>query len=1422
MGVIRVTKIKDILRLRDDIIFGGAVQTDWYYENKSEKISENFVFHGPDFHGVTQEDVEYKNHKLMDTASYTNLIADRLYKDEGNPILMTIAGYGTGKSHLSVTLGKLFSTNKDSEINKKILNNINKVSLDISKEIASKIDKPNLVIVLNGMKDFNLNYEILINAKKILKGYGYGEEFFSEFTKAYSIAQIFLARNFYKFKDDFIMNAKKFGIEVENYKEYMIENIYKDEVFDSVNEVYKDITGEYIRWDEGISASEVLKKLVEKLCGEKGDFNKVLILFDEFGRYIEYASEYPNRAGDSALQQVFEAIQDSNNNIIFVGFIQSDLKTYLSRVNKSSNISRYIGRYESGEKIYLSSNLETIFANLLEKYDRTKFVHYIEGYFNKNSVIETNKKLFDKLGEWISSTQNKGIWSDWNKFNGIVIKGIYPLNPITTWIITYLSDWYQQRSALNFLLKSFPNIENEEITELGDLPQILPIDIIKGEFFKEFLLAETEGRQKSEYCILYDKILTRLNDKLNLTEKDVLAGILILKLGKFRTKEYSDVILALEYILNKNASVIEKALKDIEETFGVISYDTKNCTYDFIEDATGINDFNRFIKKKKNEVINVPLELLLNADIIEKLGLNSPVLTDFNIKNNIKTSEWQFDQEMVPISRVDRVYIKNLIEDFKNRTSPDKAKGKLIYLYNHSSFGLEYVNKITELYTEYKLEEYPFIFSLIDDKNDTLFELLIEDNISKRFTEEEKMKYAKFIVGFNNRIDEEIKDIFTGLIYERLIINNSGVNRSELRLSRLCNKVFEDLYPKVIPFPFDGFNNKIISASKKIHANIAKSIMSNMVNYQWVQTQTKDVRNRLDIVLKNASQGWGTLDQDLNIVYPKNPKVKQIFSELDKTFYDEGAINLNKVYKEYTQAPYGLNDYSFSMIIAIYIVLKGIEGKLVVSDQIKKSPDWAAEFFNERNLDFKLLECTIIRKINIEGYKAKFQNICVKIERNNDVDECPNLNEELQKLLMESDPPEEYREKVEGCKLILTHGIRLCEKINRFIAKNYANLSNGIENEDYKYILGVISDCEGLGDLIDSDDTYTYNNRHLSAFEEMSKKARDYVETHYEKYIKNVKCNSIAQVTRFENWMKILRDELRKIGYPHFANITNERLINIVDNLDTIREQQMVIEASKKFLSNVNPGEFSSQEELLEWKKEAEKLIEYLEKNEFISKNDRMFFVKPVSERLSRIQLYLDKITNLIMDIQDRAYELNDLVSARKLMSDIEYLLSKKLRQVDKEDVELIGNVLQNLFRDIKKIESLDKLTTRVEEAQILKETYKENEEVVNVNELVDDYVKTLQNEIEDLNDRWKKDNINFELADINEWNSNKCLTWLKSTEVLPYYLYNEIVDECFKLRDIVEIRVEDLKIESIMVIFNGLTPNEKKKCLEMLSEYSK
>ena len=235
-------------------------------------------------------------------------------------------------------------------------------------------------------------------------------------------------------------------------------------MFDCINEVYNYVTGNYIRWDEGISSADVLGKLVDKMCGDNAPFNKILILFDEFGRYIEYASDYPNRAGDSALQQIFEVVQDSNNNIVFVGFIQSDLKTYLSRVNKTSNISRYIGRYEAGEKIYLSSNLETIFANLIEVKDSHLHKKYILDNLNKDKSAQENKQLFNKLSQWLPSSKSRGVWNNWDKFENVILNGIYPFSPLSTWMLNYLSDWYQQRSAINFLMGTFETIENKEVT----------------------------------------------------------------------------------------------------------------------------------------------------------------------------------------------------------------------------------------------------------------------------------------------------------------------------------------------------------------------------------------------------------------------------------------------------------------------------------------------------------------------------------------------------------------------------------------------------------------------------------------------------------------------------------------------------------------------------------------------------------------------------------------------------------------------------------------------------------------------------------------------------------------------------------------------------------------------------------------------
>ncbi|OPJ55652.1 hypothetical protein [Alkalithermobacter paradoxus] len=1414
-----MAKIKDIISLKKDIVFGGAVQTDWYYDkSKAKTISQSFIFHGPQFFGVTQDDVEYKTHKLMDTCSFTNLIANKLNDDEGNSIVLTIAGYGTGKSHLAVTLGNLFSHEKESDIYKDIVSNLRSADIDISENIEDKTSKPNLVIVLNGMKDFNLNYEILSTAKKVLSAYGYGEEIFSEYTKAYNIAQTFLDRNFENFKDKFLESTSKRGINVINLKKHLMENIYKDEIFDSINDVYSYVTGSPIRWDEGISSADVLGKLVDKMCGTSGHFNKILILFDEFGRYIEYASDYPNRAGDSALQQIFEVIQDSNNNILFIGFIQSDLKTYLARVNKTSNISRYIGRYEAGEKIYLSSNLETIFANLIKPKDIDLYSNYIESKLRNEKVEQKNKVLFNKINEWIPGAKGKGVWNNWEKFSNVILKGVYPFHPITTWMLSYLSDWYQQRSAINFLIGCFENIEEKEITEFGDLPVVLPIDIIKGDFFKELLLAESEGRQKSEYCTLYDRIYIKYKDKLNKTELDILSGILILKLGKFRTSNKEDVLLALEYITNIKSELLDGILTNLENNYGMIAYDEKTATFDFIEDATGINDFNRFIRRKKSNLESIDLELLLNNDIKQKLGINSYILTDFGARNNIKTSEWQYEQDIVTSKRIDNVYVQNLINDFNNSTNPSKPKGKIIYIYNNKDNNIDELNKLKDLYNQYNLDNYPIIWILLDDRENDLYNLLIDSSIIPKFTQEETMKFAKFMMMFTEKVNDGLVRQFNNMLQERNVFTNEGLKKSSLRIKNICNKRFEDLYKRIISFPFEGFANKNLGAPKKIHAAISKGILSGQLNYQWIQLQNKDIKNRIDIVLRNKMVGWGVLDDEFRIITPKNINLKSIYDEI-RSMFDGNEVNLYDLYKKYTHPPYTFNDYSFALAIAIYIAVEGIEIKIFKGNKPIKTIDWVTEFYKEKDLDFKYLKDCKLVKVDLGEYLTRYKVICDKIERNTDIDICIKLKSELYQLLSEEEPPEEFKLKVEGCKMLINQGEKLYNKTKIFIGEMKHDLEKGIRELDFKHINKVALKCEKITPTIEEGLSYQYSEKYMTIFGDLLDKARDFIEKEYVNFLnKNAKCYSIAQVTGYEKWMKLLAEDLRSLGYDDYARLTINKLEEQLDNLDNIKKIQTINENVKNYLDIVKPSEYSTQEELLQWKKQGEELIDIVRYHDVLDKNDKEAYITSLETRLETNNKFLHNINNSIMDIIDRALEVTSIREAKNIINEIQYVMSKKLRPIDREEIETIGQVVQNLIKDIEEMDNIDKFNIKIDEAKLLKGKYEEFEDIVAVESIINSYIQSINDKIDELNIKWINMHLGFDIKDIDSWDSDMCFRWIKETRGTPEYLIDSTVSQYNEYKNKVDNRISSLNMDSILSMFRDLSLEKKEECISLLS----
>lgn len=529
-------KVCDLVRFSDENYFNGAVQTEWYYDaTRVEQIARSYVFHGPKYFGVSSRDISQTKHSLIDTASFTKKLADKIYSDSpslsSNNFIMTIAGYGTGKSHLAVCLGALFSG--DSKLSELIENNITMANEEIGAYIKKVNIKRNLIIVLNGMNNFNLDAELLKCARLSLKNNGINDDILRSITKSYDIAKHFVEKNFSIHSKAFEYSAKSNGIELtgERLKSFLLQHVEDDNsVIATINEIYNEVNGDAIHWERGISSGDILSLLQEELCGEGKPFKKVLVLFDEFGRYIEYAAANPSIAGEASLQQIFESVQSANGRIIFVGFIQNDLSAYLSRIEKTANIVRYVGRYENSEKLYLSSNFETILANLLKKDENSGFSRIVENALDKYQRFHT--KIFDALGRWDKSAQKKSVWTSFDLYKNVILKGSYPLHPITTWLLSNTSSWMQQRSTIAFAAEMYVNIKDSEI-EGTWLPYIYPIDIVDSSIYNEMLNSEEKGLVQSQYCMLYRDIIIKVGNKLSENEQKVLKAILIMNLGKF-------------------------------------------------------------------------------------------------------------------------------------------------------------------------------------------------------------------------------------------------------------------------------------------------------------------------------------------------------------------------------------------------------------------------------------------------------------------------------------------------------------------------------------------------------------------------------------------------------------------------------------------------------------------------------------------------------------------------------------------------------------------------------------------------------------------------------------------------------------------------------------------------------------------------
>lgn len=1428
-------KIGEILEFRKDLYFEGAVQADWFYDKeKSAKVAENFIFHGKNYFSAGADSFGKK--KRIDTISFLEKLVEKFADDGSNPLTLAIADYGTGKSHLAVTLGVFFSGSRYMpETYNKVLKSIKNIDKDAEKRISNKNIGKNLVLVLNGMHDFNLNAAILKAAQRSLILYGLPTECLKTLNRSIKTAFLFFDNNKENKIEDFEQEAKHIGWS-ETGKRLIVrlgkELIGGKDAFTIVNNVYRKVNGQEIQWDEGISASAVLNTLIDNFCGLAGDFEHVVILFDEFGRYLEYASSVSaGESGDSALQQIFETTQNADGKLQVVNFIQSDIKAYLQRVDQTKNVSRYIGRYDGSEKYYLSSNLETVFANLIQRKDLEAFQENVVLWQKGNE--NAWKNIFNLINKWLPT---KGIWQDYGKFRDVIIEGIYPLHPLATFMLTNLSDYLQNRSSLTLISQSISKVANVNI-DIHNGFVILPEQMLRGDLYIELLAAEQEGRQPSQQCINYDNLLRKYNGKLSDNDLIVLRSNLILRILRFKTTDYDDAKEAIKLCSGLTNEEIDEALRNLEHGYAILEFDDHAGCFEFKVDSHGFYNFKSILKRKLAEIKDAGLykKLFNDMKIRELADMFEDQATNFAIEKRISTNEWSFKQEIYPIEDFTKTIADELLKRWESAISPTTPKGTLVWLYinkNTSNKSLDKVIKIAE-----RFQNRPILLMLVNDADNKLSEDLNRYYVLSSLDQEIKTQYQKYYDEEFNQVTIAIQEQFIYLKKQRQTIAYEGVSSYEKRMTIVLTKIFSDIYPHVIPFCYDGFitKNKNISIKTEtavctiINTILSNSATANTGLFDYIHNLPNELRIRIEALFTMKPIGsWKCINDDsYHVIPPEQRDVRYIYNLMLKKFTKDKSIPVKDVFSTLTMPPFGLSEEIIALLVAVFCSNMNYCLRCKVNEEIFSIANWRDQIItnNGKKINFGLLKCTSFIWVDNDEISGRFHSLFVRIQGNRNLARVPELQAELAMELKMNTIPDDLSTDLQLVEGILNNGRRGQEAFNSKMEKveeqyDLALTHNDLYNIQESMLLlhKIVLDSKNIFAINGYDFDDNYQDIIKKRFDELGK----VLSANSPKLILEMHCSDVTHIQTFKNHLRKIEDRYKELGFNKFALLTREQCDKEISNIEIIKARQNLKEDCYKFLDE-QLDDFTTYIKIKEMLKRGKVLYNTFQGNRNVLGKEASSIGEKLKDRLVSLEAREKELNSSMNEIWDDLDKIKSVGEVRNMVERINIILQTGIGDNNKADYVPLKDGLETLLMDIDGLDDClgdrnefknrsDVLLSKYQNTD-LESDYIQSYEEINTR-VIENFIESNINVMDEKDQNWEQKYLQIDLDD-----RNLILKWNEDTKILPVYLKEKTIKEFNKLKAEVDIKLSSFKIEDIVYYFKKLNNSEQISCLKTLTE---
>jgi hypothetical protein len=916
-------RLDDIVRFRGDRLFNGAVSISWFGTDdvKSKAASQAFVFHGPMYHGVQQEDIgSGHGHRLMDTATLARAMVRRCYGLEDYSFTLAIAGYGTGKSHLGLALANLVNAPPDSEIAKSVLSAIEAADDSAGSDIRlilQEAKQPCLVLALNGMQSFDLTAEITKQIVRTLKTDGFDPKPLDDLRPRFGQAASLIQMSNKGILDDLVTACD--AVSVDDLLSGL--NQHDEQVYAKVHQFFAS-RGMPIRALSGESVRDVIDVTVREYCGEGRPYRSLLVLFDEFGKYTEFATIRSQIAGSGVLQDLFEAIQANANNVCFLGFIQFELNAYVQRVatEYKNEILRYVTRYQSANRVYLSINLETLIASLIEKREKDT----LDERFDGEKAKDDSEAEMANLGRWFPQSRNHRLWCDSDQFHNVIRKGCWPLSSYSTWLLFYLASGgkhLQERSALALLTDVFHKYEQLEIPSAGNWA-LSPADLWSDALQQELISSEESGQQGA-IAHSYSSVLARHGSRLSPRLRRLLCAVVIASKLGLQAKDRDDAIEALGKLSGVTLSDADEGIRLLQEEYNVLEWDEAFKAFDILGDAVPRTQFLAFIRQRVASSYDERGKATLFASrAAEWCDLLSDLECDFAEENRITTREWRYQAVTSNLDYLPQ-QIKIAGDRWASALGVDEPRGTVIFTYVEPSRDpatvlLDVRKLLRTVARESNVPALPILVVLLCDENGILGQALAEFAVlEESISEEDRVKFGNLIGAHKEKLSQVIREQVESMVKQKRYVTGLREELEMQRLGRTGKELFGKIYRTPLPFPFDGFSTAKGNAAETCH-DLTLELFRGKLDYEGVIAKPVKSKNRAITVLKDT---WGIFTRNGSISRrPSYPAVRAITEKWDDALAeDEKRLPVRDVILELCRPPFGGNLASAGLLLGVFV-----------------------------------------------------------------------------------------------------------------------------------------------------------------------------------------------------------------------------------------------------------------------------------------------------------------------------------------------------------------------------------------------------------------------------------------------------------------------------------------------------------------------